>query len=186
MDKDYFQQMNYELKDIRNRREILYDRKKNLKKKYFVSNLAKRVIGKGSNEKYFNLIEKIDKYDLLLEGKYIPIRERYKERFANFTYWELFEENQKIVDRIDDLEKRLHEAKTSKEKISRIFSGEKRKAVRELVYEIEEEYKRRGRAFEDLVTEQRKRGIDVEAMVMGSLYKENPMDERHLQKFSEN
>ena len=104
-----------------------------------------------------------DEKQKLLED-YSVLREIYKDRFDNFDSSRLFKEYDKMLGRINSLEKRYEDINSIK---PGLFYFCKKRQAKRLSHKVKDELDRRYRALNDLINEiENDRGIIIESVFM--------------------
>jgi hypothetical protein len=105
-----------------------------------------------------NLKDKIGSTKDCFEERYDILREIYKARFNHFPKKDLLKKYESMVNRREDLKKRLSKV----EIMSKSASILKKKRVKNLSTDISEEIERRERAIKDVIVEFKRRNISLE------------------------
>ena len=156
MENYTYQEINKELKEIRETRKILEDRLDKLKHPVL---LVKSIFLDFGPVRRKSLIEKVIGKDGFLAKRYSALREKYENRFENFKSQEqLFSVYEQINDRITDLEKRYKRV----DNFRGILLPSRKKQLKKTLNGISEEIHRRKRAIKDLYQEFENRGLNVE------------------------
>lgn len=169
-----YNKINNDLKNMRERMEVLEFRKRNFKFPKNLVYIAYSLINDKNLSKYNSLKQNIDQTYNSLKREYPKLREIYSDRFDSLGIEDLLKISYDKSERIKDLEDRRRYLLSMKK--NNIIYFKRNKGITNLVKEIDIELARRKRNINDLLEEvESDRGISFEIILtnkmMENIYK---------------